>query len=209
MAEEVNVALADGRTILAQPIKGGWTGGTRERPYPDFAELPGKEPMSNTGVNSQTRVRLERNEYYAQMVKLIARRSTCLRGQVGCLAVQDKRVVATGYNGSPPGARHCLEVGCDIPEADPNAGCQRTIHAESNLVAWAARAGIQLSGAEVWSTHSPCQKCALLLVQAGIETFTYIRNYRLARPDLLADAGILVQVWDDELMEWHPITHGF
>src|SRR3954454_7668125 len=126
--------------------------------------------------------RLERNEFLAEVVRLIARRSTCNRGNVGCLAVQGQRVVASGYNGSAPGSPHCLEVGCDVP--DENTGCQRTIHAEANLVAWAARNGAQLEGATVWSTHSPCLKCAQLLVQAGIDIFVYLEPYRLGRPDV-------------------------
>lgn len=154
--------------------------------------------------------RLERDEFFAEVVRLIARRSTCLRGNVGCLAVQDQRVVASGYNGSAPGSAHCLEVGCDIPDED--SGCQRTIHAEANLVAWAARHGGQLQDATVWSTHSPCLKCAQLLVQAGIEFFVYLEPYRLGRPDVLADAGVEIFVWDAHERQrelWHPITHGF
>lgn len=150
--------------------------------------------------------RLSRDEYYVAITKLTALRSTCLRGQVGAIAVRDARVVATGYNGSPPGADHCLDVGCDIEEDHPELGCQRTIHAESNLIAWAARTGIQLRGAHVWSTHSPCQRCALLLVQAGIEAFTFLAPYRLGRTDILLNAGIIVYDWERSRGEWGEET---
>jgi dCMP deaminase len=151
--------------------------------------------------------RLERDEYYAAVVTLTAERSSCCRASVGAIAIQDRRIVATGYNGPAPGIACSDEpLGCDAGELE---GCQRAIHAESNLVAWAARAGIQLQGATVWSTHSPCRSCAQLLLGTGIESFVFIHHYRLGRPDLLADGGVEVSVWDQGLHLWHPITHGF
>lgn len=150
--------------------------------------------------------RLSRDEYYVEITKLTALRSTCLRGNVGAIAVQDSRVVASGYNGSPPGADHCLEVGCDVPEDQPELGCQRTIHAEANLVAWAARSGVKLTGAHVWCTHSPCANCALLLVQAGVQFFTFLGPYRLGRTDILLQAGIVVYDFDRSKGLWGEET---
>jgi dCMP deaminase len=166
--------------------------------------------------------RLERDEYFAKVVELTAQRSSCCRAGVGAIAVQDRRIVATGYNGPPPGV-DCLAgevapelwLGCDAEGA--TEGCKRAIHAEANLVAWAARAGVQLQGATIWSTHAPCRRCAQLLLAAGIEQLVYIHDYRLGRPDLLADGGVEVFVWEEgeEKGEpavkvlWHPITHRF
>lgn len=120
---------------------------------------------------------------------LMATRSTCTRGHVGAVAVQDRRIVATGYNGAPPGRPHCTDVGCDL-SAGEAAGCQRSVHAEANLVAWAARAGVGLAGALVYSTHSPCKKCAELLLSAGIAEFHFSREYRLGEVGILTQAGI-------------------
>lgn len=170
-------------------------------------------------------VRLERDEYFAAVVALTGKRSSCRRAGVGAIAIQDRRIVATGYNGPPPGV-DCTAVagpggrpvdglGCDAQGG--NEGCKRAIHAEANLVAWAARAGVSLQGATVWSTHSPCTPCAQLLLAAGIDQFVYIHDYRLGRPDLLADGGVEVLVWEEAeekgapgvKMLWHPITHRF
>lgn len=91
-------------------------------------------------------------------------------------------------------------------------GCERAIHAEANLVAWSARHGVELLGALVWATHSPCLKCAQLLLAAGIDQFVYLEPYRLGRPDALADGGVEVLVWlpEQRITElWHPRTHNF
>lgn len=137
-------------------------------------------------------LRIDRDDLFIQVARLFARRSTCERGQVGCIAVQDRRIVASGYNGSPPKASHCSDVGCDL-SAGPDAGCQRAIHAEANVVAWAARAGVSLKGATIYSTHAPCLRCAQLLVSAGIYTFIFEQDYRAERLDILMDA--LVEIY--------------
>lgn len=159
---------------------------------------------------SQGPHRISREAFFASVVDLAAQRSSCCRAGVGAIAVQDRRIVATGYNGPPPGVLCEHEQrGCD---SDGSEGCLRAIHAEANLVAWAARAGVSLQGATVWSTHSPCRPCAQLLLAAGIDEFVYIKHYRLGRPDLLAEGGVGVFVWlpDKNITElWHPITHGF
>jgi len=138
--------------------------------------------------------RLERDEYFARSVGLVARRSSCSRAAVGALAVQDRRIVATGYNGPPPG-QPCdhEELGCDHGQSE---GCLRAIHAEANLVAWAARHGVPLLGATVWSTHTPCRACAQLLLSAGISEFVFLKDYRLGEPSILIRGGV-------EVMRWH------
>jgi dCMP deaminase len=175
---------------------------------------PFDEPLESlppgTFPDEEPEERISTDELFIRIAELVRLRSTCLRGRVGTVAVRDNRIVATGYNGSPPGAPHCTEVGCDIPANDHSPGCQRTIHAEANCIAWAARAGVQMQGATVYCTHSPCLKCAQLLLSAGIERFVYARDYRLGRPDLLADAGIYVQCYDGgEVTDWYPQQRGF
>jgi dCMP deaminase len=93
-----------------------------------------------------------------------------------------------GYNGSPPGQPHCTEVGCE-----PETGCERTIHAEANAIAWAARAGVPTEEATMYSSHSPCRHCAQLIAACGIEEFVYLENYREERLDILTDSKILVR----------------
>lgn len=94
-----------------------------------------------------------------------------------------------GYAGSPPGMNHCLDVGCDIHDDKP--GCQATQHAEVNAIAWAARAGVGVDGAELFVTISPCLACAKAIITAGIKKVTYLEAYRdTAGIDYLMKAGV-------------------
>lgn len=101
-----------------------------------------------------------------QVAKLAATRSTCERASVGCVLVVDRQIVATGYNGSAPGAPHCAEYGCHIHQGH----CIRTIHAEVNAIGQAARRGVALDGGTAYVTHTPCISCCQALVAAGITT---------------------------------------
>ena len=98
--------------------------------------------------------------YFMGIADLVAQRSTCLRRKVGAVAVKDKRIVSTGYNGAPSGIRHCAEVGClrqelGIPSGQRHEIC-RAVHAEQNVIVEAARFGIPLAGAELYCTTLPC-----------------------------------------------------
>jgi len=109
--------------------------------------------------------RLDRNEYFMQIAELTARRGTCDRAHVGAVAVKDKRIVMSGYNGSPPGMAHCSEVGHQLE----NGHCIRTIHAEQNVVAQCAKNGIALDEVTMYVTHEPCYHCLKLLISAGVD----------------------------------------
>jgi len=117
-----------------------------------------------------------REELYLSIAQLLRTQSTCTRGAVGAILVSDRRIIATGYNGSPPGMPHCLDVGCDI---GPDGGCQRSIHAEANVLASAARHGVSVVGSTLYSTHGPCLKCAQLIMSAGVEAVVFQIPYRL------------------------------
>jgi dCMP deaminase len=125
-------------------------------------------------------MRTTRLQMYMEVCHALRKRSTCLRGKVGCIAVQGGYIVAEGYNGSPPGAPHCFDLGCDVPANVHESGCQRTIHAEANLIAHAARRGIGIEGATLYSTHGPCLKCAQLIVAAGFREVIFETPYRLS-----------------------------
>lgn len=114
-----------------------------------------------------------------EICHVLRKRSTCKRGKVGCLLVVDDRIIATGYNGSPPGASHCEDLGCDVPTNQHRAGCRRTIHAEANVIAFAARHGVCVGGSSLYSTHGPCYECAKLIAAAGILNVVYEVPYRL------------------------------
>src|SRR5690349_4042249 len=109
------------------------------------------------------------DEYFLNLVDEVARRATCDRGRSGCVVVRDHRILCTGYVGSPPGLPHCEDVGHVLRAVKDEAGtetthCVRTIHAEQNAVAQAARHGIALHGATFYCTMEPCRTCAMLII---------------------------------------------
>jgi dCMP deaminase len=145
--------------------------------------------------------RIDIDEMFFGMLGFVAERSTCTRADVGAILVRDRRPISMGYNGAPPGMPHCLDVGCEQDHATshdgfdiPIQGCARTVHAEANAIAFAARNGIATEGATMYCTHAPCYSCAKLTVSAGVIEFKYQIDYRDERGlNLLADAGVLVK----------------
>lgn len=107
------------------------------------------------------------------MAFLFAKRATCDRLNVGCVIVKDKRPITGGYNGPPMGMWHCKEAYCNT-----ELSCTRSVHAEANAIAWAAKAGVSLDGATIYCTHAPCKKCAELIIQAGIKEVVYAIEFR-------------------------------
>ena len=128
--------------------------------------------------------RLSWNQYFLMITRQVAERSTCLRAKVGAVIVRDRSIVATGYNGAPAGMPHCLDVGCliyrsETPDGEIEENCFRTIHAEINAIAQAARNGSAIHDAAVYITHSPCIHCLKTLVNTGIKQIFYEKPYKL------------------------------
>lgn len=126
-------------------------------------------------------------EHFFEIAQLAAKRSTCISRQVGAVAVMDRRVLCTGYNGAPKGVAHCSELkSCmrkelNIPSGQRHEIC-RAVHAEQNIIIQAATFGITLAGADIYCTHSPCSLCAKMLLNLGVRNFYYLEGY----PDELA-----------------------
>lgn len=126
------------------------------------------------------------DSYFMEITRVVATRSTCLRRQVGALLVRDKRILSSGYNGSPRGLDHCLDVGCirekmGIPSGQRQELC-RGLHAEQNAIVHAAFHGIAIAGATLYVTHQPCITCAKMIINAGITTVIFSGEY----PDSLS-----------------------
>lgn len=138
-------------------------------------------------------MRIGRDDMLMEMARLLAKRSTCTRRRVGALAAIEGRVLATGYNGAPSGQPHCIDRGYCVTGED--GGCRDSVHAEANLVAFAAKHGIALRGATVYTTCAPCIDCAKLLINAGIARVVYDESYRDPRGlELLKSSGIMVKL---------------
>lgn len=132
--------------------------------------------------------RTNRDEMLMRVAVVISGRGTCQRAQVGAVLAKDGRIISTGYVGAPSGLPHCTDVGCDLSSGN---GCSRTVHAEANAVAFAARYGIATEGTFLYCTHSPCGACAKLIINAGVSRVMYEKEYRDITPlAMLATAGV-------------------
>jgi dCMP deaminase len=138
------------------------------------------------------------DEYFMNIAGLVARRSTCIRRQVGAVLVRDRRVLATGYNGAPTGLRHCLDLGClrqqhSIPSGERHELC-RGLHAEQNAIIQAALHGVSVKDAVLYCTNHPCIICAKMIINAGIRSVLIQDRYRdTMAEDILQEAGVEVR----------------
>ena len=135
------------------------------------------------------------DEYFLKIASVVAERSTCRRHHVGAVAVRDKHILATGYNGAASGLKDCLELGClrddmDVPSGTRHELC-RGIHAEQNVIIQATLHGVSLEGTTIYVTHTPCILCAKMLVNAKIKRFVTFGTYADdSFRDLFTDANI-------------------
>jgi len=125
--------------------------------------------------------RLDSDEYFLKIASVVAERSTCRRHHVGAVAVRDKHILATGYNGAAAGIKDCLELGCirdemKIPSGTRHEIC-RGIHAEQNVIVQASLHGVSLDGSTIYCTHTPCILCAKMLVNAKIRRYVSFGRY--------------------------------
>ena len=140
--------------------------------------------------------------YFMDIAFLVARRSTCLRREVGAIVVKDKRILSTGYNGAPANIKHCLETGClreklNIASGKNHELC-RGIHAEQNAIIQAAYHGVSIKGASLFCTNLPCSICAKMIINAGISRICYSEGYADSMSEeMLKEAGVDIVKVDD------------
>jgi len=137
------------------------------------------------------------DEYFIELAKLISKRGTCKRLDVGAVIVKNKRILTTGYSGSPAGLAHCIDVGCLIKKTINEDGtakenCLRTTHAEQNAIVQAAMHGVNIEGATMYITDEPCLNCAKMIINAGIKKVIAARPYHDAAltREFFAKAGV-------------------
>lgn len=152
-------------------------------------------------------MRPTRDSMLMEMAKVVSSRATCSRQSVGVVVAREGRVLVTGYNGAPAGMKHCKHV-CDCdPDyegvriasgskahsitCEVNRPCETSVHAECNAIAYAARYGVSLAGAELFTTFSPCLSCAQLIINAGIARVVYGGLHRDRRGLDLLQNGIV------------------
>lgn len=139
------------------------------------------------------------DEYFLEIAKLVSRRSTCLRRQVGALIVKDRRILTTGYNGTPSGIAHCETTEClreklRVPSGERHELC-RGLHAEQNALLQASLYGVSVGGSLLYCTNQPCIICTKMIINAGIKEIIIRNGYpdKMAQ-DFFEEAGIKVRV---------------
>ncbi len=149
------------------------------------------------------------DEYFLQMAELVGSRGTCDRGHAGTVIVKDKRMLATGYVGSPIGLSHCDDVGHEMHTVTNEDGstsrhCIRTAHSETNAIANAARFGVAIDGATMYSKMVACYSCAKVVVNAGIKRFVALQDYHASSrtKEIFKKAGVKLEIIDQTIKSY-------
>ncbi|MDG6923425.1 MAG: cytidine/deoxycytidylate deaminase family protein [Nitrososphaerota archaeon] len=154
-------------------------------------------------------VRPSWDEYFIELTRTVASRSTCDRGRSGSVIVKEKHILTTGYVGSPPGMPHCDEAGHLLRKVIDEDGqvrqhCMRTIHAEQNAIIQAAKFGTSLQGATLYCKMEPCRSCAMSVVAAGIKKVVCEKRYHAAEDsrEIFSRCGVDLVVLNNELEKY-------
>lgn len=149
------------------------------------------------------------DEYFLHLALEVGKRATCDRGKSGCIIVKDKRIISTGYVGAPVGLPHCDEAGHLMHKVHNTDGtesqhCIRTTHAETNAIAQAARHGVSVKDATIYSKMEPCYYCAQIIINAGIKRAVCLKRYHRAQltRDWFKQAGVKLDVIQDDLEQY-------
>jgi len=149
------------------------------------------------------------DDYFLGLADAASKRATCNRGRSGCVIVREKQVLATGYVGSPSGLPHCDDVGHLIKKVIDDDGtitehCLRTIHSEQNAICQAAKRGIPILGATIYTRMTPCRTCAMLIINCGIIRVVCERKYQQASESdkLFIDAGVTIEYKYNEVQQY-------
>ena len=143
------------------------------------------------------------DHYFMDIAQVVAVRGNCSRRQVAAVIVKDRRIISTGYNGTPRGIKNCFDGGCprcssDTPSGHDLGSCVCS-HAEENSIVQAAYHGISVKDATLYTTFSPCLQCAKMIINSGIKEVVYHQEYTIAAQafELLDEAGVVVRPLED------------
>ena len=145
------------------------------------------------------------DECFMSIAQVVASRSNCMKRKVAAIIIRDKRIISTGYNGTPRGVKNCNEGGCERCNKNTESGknlidCVCS-HGEENAIVQSAYHGIEIKGSTIYSTFSPCLLCTKMIINAGIQEVIYNAEYPLAdiSTQLLKEAGIVVRKFEKSL----------
>ncbi len=157
--------------------------------------------------NTQRDERPDWDTYFMSIANVVATRSNCCRRKTAALIVKDRRIISTGYNGTPRGIKNCCEGGCvrcasDAPSGQ-NLGECICAHAEENAIVQAAYHGIAVCSGMIYCTHSPCLLCTKMIINAGIVEVVFEHTYHFQEQTwrLFSEAGILLRELSSNAVE--------
>jgi dCMP deaminase len=153
------------------------------------------------------------DEYFIGVMEAISKRATCDRGRSGAVIAKGNQLLVSGYVGSPVGFSHCDEVGhllrrvrtvSETGEVEESEHCVRTVHAEQNAIAQAAKRGISIEGGTLYCRMTPCRVCAMLIVNCGIIRVVCQRRYQKAAEsiEIFKTAGVSIEHLEDEVQKY-------
>ena len=152
------------------------------------------------------------DEYFMKITEMVGSRGSCDRGRAGCIITRDRRIVATGYVGSPIGLPHCDEVGHEMHTVTHEDGstsrhCIRTTHAEQNAICEAARMGISIEGGTLYCKMTPCYTCAKMIINAGIKKVVCAQDYHAGArsKEIFEQAGIEFTLLSEEVITYQDM----
>ena len=154
-------------------------------------------------------VRPSWDEYFLSMCDVAGTRGTCERGRIASIITRERRIISTGYAGSPPGLPHCDEVGHEMKsmlheDGSVSKHCVRTIHAEMNAICQAAKYGIFLDGGTLYCKATPCYTCAKSIIASGIKRVVCKQDYHASRDSvrLFKEAKIELEIKDKTVLKY-------
>ena len=154
------------------------------------------------------------DEYFMEVMHAISKRATCGRGRSGCVVARDRRILVSGYVGSPEGLPHCDDVGHEMrrmlrPDGTITEHCVRTVHAEQNVICQAARLGISLLGGTFYCRMTPCRTCAMMIINCGAARVVCERRYHAAgdAEELFQHAGVALEYFHQEVQQYEEDSH--
>lgn len=157
--------------------------------------------MKKLGRQSSKFERPSWDEYFLQVAELVGSRGTCDRGYAGTVIVKDKRLLATGYVGSPIGLPHCDDIGHEMhtitnEDGSTSRHCIRTAHSETNAIANAARFGVAIDGSTLYSKMVPCYTCAKTIINTGIKRVVSLKDYHATKQSkiIFEKAGVKLEI---------------
>jgi dCMP deaminase len=148
---------------------------------------------------SEDKTRISKDEYFMKIAEVVSQRSTCVKRKVGAVLIKDSHIISTGYNGSPPGFKHCSPESCvrkNLKSGEKPELC-RGVHAEINCIIQAAIHGTSIKGdTTLFSTTFPCMSCLKLIINAGIKNVVYREGYNMenkVKEDLLKESNLMIE----------------